>query len=66
MIYYSKNLFYLLIFILLQGCAGTGVAPVTNRTEIQESPPVITTPSKNNKNKAPQKSVRKKIDRYPL
>jgi len=64
MIYYSKNLFYLLIFILLQGCAGSGVAPVTNRTEIKESSPVITTTSKNNKNKAPQKSVRKKIDCY--
>ena len=64
MICYSKNLFYLLIFILLQGCAGSGVAPVTNRTEIKESSPVITTPSKNNKNKAPQKSVRKKIDCY--
>ena len=64
MICYSKNLFYLLIFILLQGCAGSGVAPVTNRTEIKESSPVITTPSKNNKNKAPKKSVRKKIDCY--
>ena len=64
MICYSKNLFYLLIFILLQGCAGSGVAPVTNRTKIKESSPVITTPSKNNKNKIPQKSVRKKIDCY--
>ena len=64
MICYSKNLFYLLIFILLQGCAGGGVAPVTNRTEIKESSPVITTPSKNNKNKAPQKSARNKIDCY--
>ena len=64
MICYSKNLFYLLIFILLQGCAGSGVAPVTNRTEIKESSPVITTPSKNNKNKVPKKSVRKKIDCY--
>ena len=64
MIFYSKNLFYLLIFILLQGCAGSGVAPVTNRTEIKESSPVITTPSKNNKNKVPKKSVRKKIDCY--
>ena len=64
MIYYSKNLFYLLIFILLQGCAGSGVAPVTNRTEIKESSPVITTPSENNKNKVPQKSLRKKIDCY--
>ena len=43
---------------------GSGVAPVTNRTEIKESSPVITTPSKNNKNKVPKKSVRKKIDCY--
>lgn len=64
MICCSKNLFYLLIFILLQGCTGGGVAPVTNRTEIKESSPVITTPSENNKNKAPQKSLRKKIDCY--
>tara|TARA_B100001250_G_C19798838_1_gene790014 strand:+ start:1688 stop:2545 length:858 start_codon:yes stop_codon:yes gene_type:complete len=53
------KLFYLLIFILLQACTSSGVAPVSNRDEIKEPPPNITKPGKETK-KNKQKRITKK------
>ena len=51
MYFYSKNLLYLLIFILLHACAGGGIAPVSNRNEVKDSSPGISKPSEKKESK---------------
>jgi len=58
MYFYSKNLLYLLIFILLHACAGGGIAPVSNRNEVKDSSPSISKPSEKKESKIPKKTVK--------
>tara|TARA_B100000953_G_C18033326_1_gene423588 strand:- start:437 stop:1318 length:882 start_codon:yes stop_codon:yes gene_type:complete len=71
MLFYSRKLFYLLIFILLQACSSGGIAPVLSRDEIKDSPPNISKSGKNDekkkpksKAKAPKRIVKNKGDCY--
>ena len=66
---FFRSLLYFLIFILLHACTSGGVAPVSNRNEIKDTPPNISKPSKNTENKkskkrvkAPKKIVKNKND----
>jgi len=66
---FFRSLLYFLIFILLHACTSGGVAPVSNRNEIKDTPPNISKPSKNIENKkskkrvkAPEKIVKNKND----
>ena len=47
---FFRSLLYFLIFILLQACTSGGIAPVSNRNEIKDTPPNISKPSKNTEN----------------
>ena len=58
MILYSRKLFYLLIFILLQACSSSGIAPVSNRNEIKDPPPNISKSGKSEEEKKSQRTVK--------
>ena len=58
MILYSRKLFYLLIFILLQACSSSGIAPVSNRNEIKDPPPNISKSGKSKEEKKPQRTLK--------
>ena len=58
MIFYYRKLFYLLIFILLQACTSSGIAPVSNRNEIKDSPPNISKSGKSEEEKKSQRTVK--------
>jgi len=50
---------YLFIFVLLQACVGTGVAPVANRSEVKEPAPTTTQRSTKQQAKTAPKSISK-------
>ena len=54
---YFRSSLYFLIFILLQACASGGIAPVSNRDEIKDTPPNISKPGKKIENKESKKRV---------
>ena len=58
MILYSRKLFYLLIFIFLQACSSSGIAPVSNRNEIKDPPPNISKSGKSKEEKKPQRTLK--------
>ena len=66
---FFRSLLYFLIFILLHACTSGGVAPVSNRNEIKDTPPNVSKPSKKIEKKkskeranAPKKIVKNKND----
>jgi len=54
---YFRSSLYFLIFILLQACASGGIAPVSNRDEIKDTPPNISKPGKKIEKKESKKRV---------
>jgi len=59
MFFCYRKLLYLLIFILIQACSSSGVAPVSNRNEIEKSSPNISKPSASTKKKTQKRIVKK-------
>jgi len=61
------NIFvYLLVLVLLQACAGTGVAPVANRGEVKDSAPTTTQRSTKPQPKTAPKSTSKDKSGYHI
>jgi lipoprotein NlpD len=62
-----KNFICLLILVLLQACAGTGVAPVANRGEVKETAPTATQRStQSQQSKSAPKSTNKNKSGYHI